>query len=56
LFGIAKDHDDSSSNFIVDKDAVVGKNHKIIIKHYATLYFIIVVDEDESELAILDLL
>jgi len=33
-----------------------GKDSKIIYRHYATLYFIFVVDSTESELGILDLI
>lgn len=33
-----------------------GDDVRIIYRHYATLYFIFVVDESESELGILDLI
>ncbi|CAG8455260.1 13891_t:CDS:2 [Ambispora leptoticha] len=33
-----------------------GKDTRIIYRHYATLYFVFVVDEAESELGILDLI
>ena len=33
-----------------------GKDTRIIYRHYATLYFVFVVDECESELGILDLI
>ena len=32
------------------------KKSKIIIRYYGTLYFIVVIDDDESELGILDLI
>lgn len=33
-----------------------GKDVRVIYRHYATLYFVFVVDEAESELGILDLI
>ncbi len=33
-----------------------GKEAKIIYRHYATLYFVFIVDSNESELGILDLI
>lgn len=33
-----------------------GKDTRVIYRHYATLYFVFVVDECESELGILDLI
>ena len=35
---------------------VGGKDAKVIYRHYATLYFVFVVDSSESELGILDLI
>ena len=32
-----------------------GKEVKLVYRHYATLYFVFAVDEQESELGILDL-
>ncbi|GBG70527.1 hypothetical protein CBR_g6655 [Chara braunii] len=40
----------------VEDDAVFGKNIKIVYRHFATLYFIFLVDKSESELGILDLI
>ena len=37
-------------------DQVLGADTKIVYRHYATLYFILVVDGSESELGILDLI
>ena len=45
----------NDSNFIED-DGIFDGTGKIIFRNYATLYFVVVVDEDESELAILDLI
>lgn len=33
-----------------------GRDTRVIYRHYATLYFVFVVDESESELGILDLI
>jgi len=43
-------------NFIEGAGTSWGKNTKLIYRHYATLYFIFVVDDTESELGILDLI
>merc|ERR1711933_644371 len=37
-------------------DTLFGPDHKIIYRHFATLYFIFVADSAESELGILDLI
>ncbi|KAJ2028337.1 Sigma-adaptin 3A, partial [Coemansia sp. S3946] len=34
----------------------MGRDSRIIYRHYATLYFVFVVDSSESELGILDLI
>ena len=45
----------NDSNFIEDDDIYDGTG-TIIFRNYATLYFVVVIDKDESELAILDLI
>ncbi len=45
-----------SCNFFKDTDGIYDKKSKIIIRYYGTLYFIVVIDDDESELGILDLI
>uniref|UniRef100_A0A7S1RK99 AP complex subunit sigma n=1 Tax=Alexandrium catenella TaxID=2925 RepID=A0A7S1RK99_ALECA len=47
--------DDNCCQFAQDED-LFGEDHKIIYRHYATLYFIFVADSAESELGILDLI
>jgi AP-3 complex subunit sigma len=42
-------------NFL-EGGSIWGHENKLIYRHYATLYFIFVVDESESELGILDLI
>lgn len=37
-------------------NGIYNKKSKIIIRYYGTIYFIAVIDEDESELGILDLI
>merc|ERR1712137_733927 len=39
-----------------EDDSLFGEGHKIIYRHFATLYFIFVADEAESELGVLDLI
>jgi hypothetical protein len=46
---------DKSCNFFEDLGIYDGLS-KIVARKYATLYFILVIDEDESELGILDLI
>jgi AP-3 complex subunit sigma len=57
LFSILSKRSDTVCNF-VDGGSVsaFGKDTRIIYRHYATLYFIFVVDGSESELGILDLI
>ena len=43
-------------NFIEGTGTSWGKNTKLIYRHYATLYFVFVVDDTESEHGILDLI
>ncbi|KAL3701892.1 hypothetical protein R1sor_019914 [Riccia sorocarpa] len=40
----------------VEADDIFGPSTKIVYKHFATLYFVFVIDQAESELAILDLI
>ncbi|KAL9656445.1 hypothetical protein ABK040_005210 [Willaertia magna] len=46
---------DTVCNFL-EGGAIWGKDTKLIYRHYATLYFIFAVDQNESELGILDLI
>jgi AP-3 complex subunit sigma len=47
---------DNVCNFLEGGRLVGGKDVKVIYRHYATLYFVFVVDSSESELGILDLI
>lgn len=42
--------------FFLSSLTAFGKDTKLIYRHYATLYFVIAVDNAESELGILDLI
>ncbi|KAJ1645474.1 Sigma-adaptin 3A [Coemansia asiatica] len=47
---------DSLCNFLEGCQSIGGSDSRIIYRHYATLYFVFVVDSSESELGILDLI
>ncbi|KAI4793742.1 hypothetical protein KUCAC02_032522, partial [Chaenocephalus aceratus] len=67
-FHLVSKRDDNVCNFLeggrrvllfaVGKSDVLigGSDHKLIYRHYATLYFVFCVDSSESELGILDLI
>ncbi|XP_024519652.1 AP-3 complex subunit sigma isoform X1 [Selaginella moellendorffii] len=40
----------------VEADEIFGAGTKLVYKHFATLYFVFVIDSGESELGILDLI
>ena len=47
--------DDNCCSFVED-ESLFGPDHKIIYRHFATLYFVFVADSAESELGMLDLI
>lgn len=56
-FNIVSKRSDRLCNFVEGASSSVwGSDCKVIYRHYATLYFIFVVDNSESELGILDLI
>lgn len=55
-YNLIKVRKDNQCNFIEGSKLLGGSNTKIIYRHYATLYFVFVVDSSESELGILDLI
>merc|ERR1711904_569742 len=56
IFNIVSKRSDYACNFVETTNSqVLGSDTKIVYRHYATLYFILVVDSSESELGILDL-
>jgi len=56
IFQLVSKRNDSMCNFLEVKGLWGSKDLKLIYRHYATLYFIFVVDSSESELGILDLI
>jgi AP-3 complex subunit sigma len=57
IFQIVSKRPDTVCNF-VESSAITkwGDDTKLIYRHYATLYFVFIVDKSESELGILDLI
>merc|ERR1712159_395278 len=57
VFASVSSRSDYACNFIeVTDERMGGQGTKIVYRHYATLYFILIVDSSESELGILDLI
>ena len=54
-FNIVSRRPDNVCN-ILEETKTWGKGTKLIYRHYATLFFVFVVDDSESELGILDLI
>ncbi|KAG5222722.1 hypothetical protein OIU76_002262 [Salix suchowensis] len=55
VFGVLCSRADNVSNF-VEAESIFGPDSRLVYKHYATLYFVIVFDSSENELAMLDLI
>lgn len=56
IFTLVSDRPDTVCNFLEGSTMLGGSETRIIYRHYATLYFVFVVDSTESELGILDLI
>ena len=56
LFQQVSQRPDSFCNYLEGSIPEWGETTKIIYRHYATLYFIFAVDQQESDLGILDLI
>ncbi|KAJ3033593.1 AP-3 complex subunit sigma-1 [Rhizophlyctis rosea] len=56
IFNLISRRPDHVCNFLEGSALLGGQDTKIIYRHYATLYFVFVVDSSESELGILDLI
>src|SRR5437762_11284954 len=56
IYSLVSKRPDTACNFLEGSQMLGGKDTRIIYRHYATLYFVFVVDECESELGILDLI
>ncbi|KAL0489466.1 AP-3 complex subunit sigma [Acrasis kona] len=54
-YSLISKRSDDVCNFL-EGGSIWGKETKLIYRHYATLYFVFIVDESESELGILDLI
>merc|ERR1712125_25339 len=54
--GIVNSRVDDNCCCFAEDDSLFGEGHKIIYRHFATLYFIFVADTAESELGVLDLI
>eukprot|EP00218_Dolichomastix_sp_CCMP3274_P007016 CAMPEP_0170134464 /NCGR_PEP_ID=MMETSP0033_2-20121228/1914_1 /TAXON_ID=195969 /ORGANISM="Dolichomastix tenuilepis, Strain CCMP3274" /LENGTH=178 /DNA_ID=CAMNT_0010370017 /DNA_START=44 /DNA_END=580 /DNA_ORIENTATION=+ len=55
VYGVVSKRDDSLCSF-VDDETAFGADTKVVYRHFATLYFIVLCDRSESELGILDLI
>ena len=56
IFTLVSKRPPASCNFLEGSQMLGGDDVRIIYRHYATLFFVFVVDESESELGILDLI
>jgi len=56
LFQQVSSRPDNFCNYLEGTVPEWGENIKLIYRHYATLYFVFAVDEQESDLGILDLI
>ncbi|XP_044480667.1 AP-3 complex subunit sigma-like [Mangifera indica] len=55
VFGALSSRAENASNFI-EADLIFGPGTRLVYKHYATLYFVLIFDSSENELAMLDLI
>ena len=56
IFSLVSKRPPELCNFLEGSKMLGGDDVRIIYRHYATLYFVFVVEESESELGILDLI
>ncbi|ORX80813.1 Ap3s1 protein [Basidiobolus meristosporus CBS 931.73] len=56
IYSLVSQRSDTVCNFLEGSTILGGPDTRIIYRHYATLYFVFVVDSSESELGILDLI
>lgn len=56
LFNLVSKRSDEHCCCFANDEELLGRGSKIVYRHFATLYFIFVVDHCESELGILDLI
>ncbi|KAL0659007.1 hypothetical protein Bca4012_079592 [Brassica carinata] len=55
VFSVLSSRPENVSNFL-EIDSLFGPDSRLVYKHYATLYFVLVFDGSENELAMLDLI
>mmetsp|Transcript_13037 Transcript_13037/g.32751 ORF Transcript_13037/g.32751 Transcript_13037/m.32751 type:complete len:168 (+) Transcript_13037:328-831(+) len=55
VFNLVSKRMDGLCNFVED-EAFFGKDTRVVYRHFATLYFVVVCDKAESELGIFDLI
>ncbi|KAJ2654496.1 Sigma-adaptin 3A [Coemansia sp. RSA 1200] len=56
IYDIISKRPDNLCKFVNGSQSVVGTGYRIIYRRYATLFFVFVVDQSESELGIYDLI
>ena len=56
IFQQVSQRPDNFCNYLEGSIPEWGENTKLIYRHYATLYFVFAVDQQESDLGILDLI
>jgi hypothetical protein len=55
VFSVLCSRPENVSNFL-EIESLFGPDSRLVYKHYATLYFVLVFDGSENELAMLDLI
>merc|ERR1712217_1022395 len=56
VYRIVSTREDEKCCCFAHDESLFGEDHKIIYRHFATLYFVFVADAAESELGMLDLI
>ncbi|KAJ9084109.1 Sigma-adaptin 3A [Entomophthora muscae] len=56
IFSLVSERPVTACNFLEGSQLVGGSDTRIVYRHYATLYFVFVVDSSESDLGMLDLI
>ncbi|TYI88897.1 hypothetical protein E1A91_D03G014800v1 [Gossypium mustelinum] len=55
VFGVLCSRPENVSNFI-EAESIFGPDSRLVYNHFATLYFVVVFDSSENQLAMLDLI
>ncbi|XP_019173062.1 PREDICTED: AP-3 complex subunit sigma-like [Ipomoea nil] len=56
VYAVLSNRPGDVSNFVQGIGSVFGSDTQLVYKHYATLYFVLLFDNSENELAMLDLI